>query len=193
MKHWCATLTGSLCLLLAALAPARADDGSERRRIARERAEASARFEARRHECHQRFAVTSCVDEARAEHRRTLISLRRQEAALDEAQRRQRAADRLAAIEEKQRAERERASAPAAQRSEPTVRVSPPRKARGAAAPASAPASAPDRSAEEARQRERFEARQREAQVHREQVERRRQQRDESGKSSPPLPDPAAR
>ena len=52
------------CVLLAALQPAHADDRADRERIARERAEADARFQARRRECEQRFAVTACVDEA---------------------------------------------------------------------------------------------------------------------------------
>lgn len=183
------------CLLLAALAPAHAnDDAAERQRIARERAQAEARFRAQRNECQQRFVVTACVDAARAEHRQTTQRLRREEGVLDEAQRRQRAAARLAAIEEKQRAERERANAPRAPRaaSEAAPRQPRPAHPRAAHEPASAPSPA-ERAAEEARKRERYEARQREAREHREQAEARRVQRDRKGKPpAAPLPDPAA-
>jgi len=95
------TLLAGICVLLASYEPARADDSAERARIARERADVEARFQAQRRECETRFAVTACVDEARAGHRQG-----REEGVLDEAQRRQRAAARLSAIEEKQRAER---------------------------------------------------------------------------------------
>ena len=189
MKRRRVALPSLLCVLLAALEPARADDSAEGSRIARERAEAQARFEARRRECETRFAVTACVDEARAEHRQALQRLRREEGVLDEAQRRQRAAARMAAIEAKQRAERERANAPRAERPGVSPQLRPPRQPAAAPKAASAPASAPDRSAEEARSRARFEARRRDAREHREQAE----QREQNGKKAAPLPDPAAR
>ncbi len=182
------------CVLLAALQPAHADDRADRARIARERAEADARFQARRRECAQRFAVTACVDEARAEHRQTVQRLRSEEGVLDEAQRRQRAAARLAEIEERQRAERERASAPRASREAAPMQVKPPRERPAPAAKnASAPASSPDHAAEEARSRARFEERQRFAREHREQAQARQAQREKDGKKVAPLPDPAAR
>lgn len=194
MKRLRVALLATVCVLLAALEPARADDSAERARIVRERGEVEARFQQRQRDCQARFAVTACVDEARAEHRQALQRLRREEGVLDEAQRRQRAAARLAAIEEKQRAERERASAPRAQRqAEPPLQVRPPRQPAAAARPASAPASAPDRSVDEARKRTRFEERQRDAREHRDQAEQRRVQREKSGKPVTPLPDPAAR
>ncbi len=194
MKRLRVAVLGVVCVLLAALEPARADDSAERSRIARERAQVEARFSQRRRECDQRFAVTACVDEARAEHRQALQRLRREDGVLDEAQRRQRAAARLAGIEEKQRAERERAAAPRVPRdvAAPPVR-SPRPPAAAAARPASAPASAADRSDEAARKRARFESRQREAQAHRRQAEQRQAQREKSGKAVAPLPDPAAR
>ncbi len=193
IKRLRVALLSLLCVLLAALEPARADDSAERSRIARERADAQARFEARRRECETRFAVTACVDEARAEHRQALQRLRREEGVLDEAQRRQRAAARMAAIEARQRAERERANAPRAERPVVSPQLRPPRPPAAAPKAASTPASAPDRSAEEARSRARFEARRREAREHREQAEQRREQREQSGKKAAPLPDPAAR
>ncbi|WP_298827656.1 hypothetical protein [uncultured Piscinibacter sp.] len=174
----------------------RTEDSVERARIARERDQAAAQFEQRKRECMQQFAVTACVDEARATHRQTLLQLRREEGVLDEAQRKQRAQQRLRAIEEKRRAEQDRASAPPATRRPPPLQVKPPRAAQAAsrAAATDRPASAPDRSAEELRSRERFEARQREAQAHRDEVQRRRAEREKAGKKpSAPLPDAAAR
>ncbi|WP_341891813.1 hypothetical protein [Variovorax sp. YR752] len=178
---------------LAAVAqgPAAVDDRAERERIARERSEAAARHDQRRRECEQRFAVTACVDEARAEHRQTMMRLRRQEALLDEAQRKARAAQRLAAIEQKRSEERTRVAVPRAAQ----ARASAPeaRQLRPAASPPAERASAAA-SAAEARSRERFDVRQREAAARREAAQRRRIEREKNGKPpSAPLPDPAAR
>jgi hypothetical protein len=185
-----------ICGLLA-LAPAHADDRQERARIARERAEATQRFEQRQQECEQRFAVTACVDEARAEHRQAMLRLRSQESVLDEAERKRRASQRMAAIRDKVSAEAARDAAPRPVRPAPPMNVTAPRQKPAAppapARPASA-ASSPDRSAQEARSRERFEKRQREAQAHRDEAARRQAEREQPGKTKvAPLPDPAAR
>jgi len=194
MKRRVMRALGLSVMSLALLAPAQADDAAERARIARERAEAQARFEQRQRECAQRFAVTHCVEEARAEHRQALLQLRQQEGVLDEAQRKQRAAARLAAIEEKRRAERERAALPRAERQPAPLELKPPpRQPAASARPASVPASDPDAAVREQRKRARFEARQRDAQVHREEAERRSAERESKGKAGAPLPDPAAR
>ena len=172
---------------------ARADDAAERTRIARERAEATALFEQRQRECGQRFAVTACVDQARAEHRQVLSRLRRQEGVLDEAQRKQRAAQRMADIREKVSAEEARERAPRPARREPELRASTPRPAaspREAATPASQ-ASAAERSAREARSRARFEARQQQAQEQRDAAAKRQADRAAAGKTpAAPLPVP---
>lgn len=194
MKRPATLAFGMAVMPLALLAPAQADEAAERARISRERAEAQSRFEQRQRECAQRFAVTPCVEAARAEHRQALLQLRRQEGVLDEAQRKQRAAARLAAIEEKRRAERERAVEPRAARPPAApLQVKPPRRSAAAAPTASAPASDPVAAAREQRKRARFEARQRDAQVHREEAERRSAERESKGKASAPLPDPASR
>lgn len=194
MKQRMLRALGLAVMPLALLAPAQADDASERARISRERAEAQARFEQRQRECAQRFAVTSCVEEARAEHRQALLQLRRQEGVLDEAQRKQRAAARLAAIEEKRRAEQERAALPRAQRDPAPLQLrTPSRQPAAAARPASAAASDAGATAREQRKRTRFEARQRDAQLHRKEAERRSAERGSKGKAGSPLPDPAAR
>lgn len=186
-------LVGVAAALLLPAVPAQADEASERARIGRERAEAQARFEQRQRECAQRFAITPCVEEARAEHRQTMIQLRRQEGVLDEAQRKQRAAARLAAIEEKQRAEAQRSPVPRASQPVAPMQVRPPRAPVSAPRAAAAPASAADAAQKEQRKRAQFEARQREAKAHREESQRRRAERAAAGKASAPLPDPAAR
>ncbi|MBK7530108.1 hypothetical protein [Piscinibacter sp.] len=116
-----------VCGLLACI-PAQADDRQERARIARERDEATLRFQQRQRECEQRFAVTACVDEARAEHRQALLRLRGQES--DEAERKQRAAQRMAAIREKVSAEAARDASPRPVRPAPAMQVREPRRAR---------------------------------------------------------------
>jgi colicin import membrane protein len=186
-----------LACLAAASHAARADEAGERQRIARERAQAGAVFEQRHRECEQRFAVTTCVEQARSEHRQTLLRLRGQESVLDEAQRKQRAAQRMAAIREKVSAEEAREQAPRAPRREPAMQVSPPRSKAASqplAASAASAARDDDRAAAEARSRARFEARQREAQAQRDAAARRQAERQKSAKPpAPPLPDPAAR
>jgi colicin import membrane protein len=185
----------AVCGLLAC-ASAHADDREERTRIARERGEATLRFEERQRECEQRFAVTSCVDEARAEHRQALLRLRGQESVLDEAERKRRAAQRMAAIREKVSAEAARDAVPRPARPAPAMNVSAPRqKTSASAAPrVASAASSPDRSAQEVRSRERFEKRQREAKAHRDEAARRQAERAKPGKAPvAPLPDPAGR
>lgn len=192
MRCWLLPVCG-----LLACASVHADDRQERARIARERGQATALFEQRRHDCEQRFAVTACVDEARAEHRQALLRLRGQETVLDEAERKRRAAQRMAAIREKVSAEAARDASPRPVRPAPAMNVSAPRQKAAASAapprPASA-ASAPDRSAQEARSRERFEKRQREAKAHRDAAAARQLERSKPGKAPVmPLPDPAPR
>lgn len=109
------------------------DEAVQRERIARER-EAAERLHAQRVEaCQRRFAVTSCLDEARVERRQVVDSLRRQEEVLDGNERRRRAAQRLAEIQQKTEAQA-RLTPPASTR---------PDAAAADAAPAPAPAAAP--------------------------------------------------
>ena len=115
------------------------------------------------------------LDEARADHRQALLRLRGQESVLDEAERKRRAAQRMAAIREKVSAEAARDAAPRPARPAPAMKVSAPRQKPASPSPARVAASAasvPDRSAEEARSRERFEKRQREAKAHRDEIGR---------------------
>jgi colicin import membrane protein len=190
-------------LLLFAVAPslvhaaAPIGDAAERERIAAERAVAETRFVEERLACQRNFVVTSCVDAARKRERDVLTGLRRQEALLDEAQRRQRAAERMAAIRAKVSAEDERRREQAAQpRRERPLLPQPPAAgpmptARAASAPSARGTAA---SAErEARSRARFDARQREAREHREAAQRRSAQRMKQGHApAAPLPAPGA-
>ncbi|WP_046111471.1 hypothetical protein [Aquincola tertiaricarbonis] len=148
-------------MALAAGAATAQGVGEQRARIEREQAAAEARYAEREAVCLQQFIVTACVNEAKAERRAVLERLRNERLALDEQQRKQRAANRLADVEkrrqERAQAEREaagrvaeRASSPAARASVPAVPLPPP-----AAASAVTPRSAPDRSGERARAAER--------------------------------------
>ncbi|WP_127996487.1 hypothetical protein [Piscinibacter defluvii] len=171
-------------------------DAQERARIAAERRAAESAYAEQVRECQGRFAVTPCIEEARAARREKLIVLRRQQALLDEAQRKQRAAERMATIRDKVSAEESRQRQPAgeARAREAPMRIVAPRAGRAAVTPA-APASAASaaRSAAEERKRARYEARQREAQAHREDAQRRAAERAASGKKpSAPLPPASA-
>ena len=186
---------GSLLLVLAvASVPAAADDtSSERARIARERAAVEAQAREAQAECAKRFAVSSCTAEVRADRRSKIQSLDRQSALLDEAQRHQRAAERLERLRQRQ----------AAAASTPPVAIPLPRVARPAAPPASAVPEAPEVDAREAAKASRRDAeardaarraeasagRAREAQAYREEVERRNRER-AAGKHKPAAPLP---
>ncbi len=72
---------------------------TDRQRVSQERAQAQAKHEAASRACYQRFVVTSCLDDARAERRRVLDELQRQESLLNDAERRERAQERLQRID----------------------------------------------------------------------------------------------
>lgn len=185
-----------LCAAVAVtgLAGQELDESVERERIANERAAAETRFAEERLACQKNFVVTSCIDEARRRERATLDHLRRQEAVLDDAQRKRRAADRMAAIRAKVGAEQARRPAPArAPKPEVLLRREPPRAGRPAeAVPAVPAASTAEGAAREARARARFEGRQREARAQREAAQQRAAQRAKEGRQVAPLPVPPA-
>ena len=89
--------------LIVAAAPADAvvDDGVERERIGRERVATEARFAEQERACQERFAVTTCVQEAQHQRRVSLARLRGQQTQLDDEKRRQRAAERTESIRSK--------------------------------------------------------------------------------------------
>ena len=194
-------LCGALPGLGIGLAPAAepTGDAAERERISTERAAVETRFAEQRLACQQNFVVTSCVDEVRRREREALGSLRRQESLLDETQRRQRAAERAAAIRVKISAEEDRQRAPAPQGDLPlqTVapRVGPAARAASEPKPAATPGptaaqreSRGSRELRESRGRARFEARQSEAREHREAAQRRSVERARQDRPAAPLP-----
>ena len=108
---------GLLCALAvgpAAAAPG--DEATQRAALATERRAIEARHAQRERACAERFVVTACLEPARAQRREALTELSQREAALDDAQRTQRAAlrqQRLDAKRARQAADlAERASAP---------------------------------------------------------------------------------
>jgi colicin import membrane protein len=78
-----------------------AEQNAERARILRERKELTQNLEKDRQACYQKLAVTPCLNEARDAHNEKMRDLKRQEVALNNAQRKRAAADRLQAIDER--------------------------------------------------------------------------------------------
>ena len=198
--------------LAGAVAHAQApeDAGAERERIARDRAAVQALFAEREAACQTRFAVTDCVNEAKTQRREALAPLRRQAVALDDAQRQQRAAQRLEDV-------RNKAGSVQVREREVVVRDPPAAARKPVAAPPAEAASAPvrdvkrkpaprrttarapaqlkpeaERRAQEAAALARIEARKQAAQAHREAVEQRNAERAARGKRAAPLPVPAS-
>ena len=196
MRRWILLTVACLGALCAGVARAQTDDAQRRERLGSERAAAQARHDAAVRECEKAFAVTGCMDRAKSERRATLDRLAREEAALDDAQRRRRAEDRRQRIAQKQQAAASRAAASA-----PDVRLRAPRQL-----PPSASAPRPSRRAEprspeveateaaEARRRaEQAQKRRERAAAHEEAVRQRNEQERAAGKvPAAPLPAPGA-
>lgn len=200
-----ALLGGMISLIAGAWAQS---DDAERERIRSERAGVEAAFAAQERACQERFAVTACVDDARRTRRGALAELRRQTTALDEAQRKQRAERRRQAIQDnlaREAAEQRDVPARPARppQAAPSERAVPserePRSARPAPArPIEARVATPtpraegNRIAQEARHRSRFEARQRDARIHQDEVKQRNDAAAARRPPAAPLPVPAA-
>ncbi|MEQ1683455.1 MAG: hypothetical protein ABL916_07375 [Burkholderiaceae bacterium] len=183
----------ALALLLACAAPCALGAGvgtasQERARISSERAAAQAAFVSRERDCQNSFVVTSCVETARRDLREVMLRLRRQEAVLDEMQRRERAAQRLETIRN-----RPAAAEPAPrQASAPEPRAAKPDTPRVRAHAAPVPKlSAQERQKAEALSEQKFEAASQAASARRAAVEKRIAERADSGKKAAPLPVPA--
>jgi len=192
----------SMALLAGPAAAAEsAGDRAERARIQAERAEVERAYALRQEECRQRFVVTSCLDAARRDRRDALELLRQQQVVLNDAQRKQRAAQRIDEIrakvsnEEARRREAEaRARAREKRQQDQAARVRAAAPAATpvtpAATPAPAPSKAPNAAAAAARASE-YDKRQAEAKAHRAAVERRNAERAAKGKPARPLPVPS--
>ncbi|MDB5753297.1 MAG: hypothetical protein JWP65_3718, partial [Ramlibacter sp.] len=88
----------------------------ERQRIGAERAAADAAFEAREKACYGKFGVNDCLDAARRRRNEAVADLRRQEVALNDAERKRRAAERLQDIDARAAAQRQQQAAERRQR-----------------------------------------------------------------------------
>lgn len=175
-------------MLLAVWGTAWADDAAKREQIRHEKQAVVARHAVQQQTCRQQFVVTPCLEKARSARQKALHGLQAQEDALDDAQRRQRAAEQARRVADKTRAAeaREAASSPPREPRPPQAVATRPAK------PAPSPkASAPDRSAAEKRRREAFESRQKEIGEHRRAVEKRNAER-AARKPATPLPVPAS-
>ncbi|HSV35974.1 MAG TPA: hypothetical protein VLI46_10485 [Ramlibacter sp.] len=126
-------------VVLSFAAGAQESDSAERARIGAERVRADAAFRAEEKVCYTRFAVNDCLKAAQSRKREVLADLRRQEVALNDAERRRKAGERLRASEEKQR---ERAEPPARAGSQALGRVRGAQRIEPPALAASSPASA---------------------------------------------------
>ncbi len=165
------------------------DDAAERSRIAAERRAVQAGFDSARAACEKRFVVTECLDAARADRRQALDRLQRQQVVLDEARRRERAAERQRDIETRAASADERDAQP----------LPPVRAAGSAAAPARRPSqTAPAHGASSAsadalaqRRRVTFANRQAAAKEHQRAVDERNARHDAQHKPAAALPVPA--
>lgn len=102
-----------LVLAMSILPPAsqaqdEAGEAAQRERIAAERSQAEAAFQDREKECYRKFAVTDCLNAAKAQRRQVLADLRRQEISLNDAQRKRKAAEHLRSIEQRSSPDRQR-------------------------------------------------------------------------------------
>jgi hypothetical protein len=190
MNRCCAAAVFIAALMLAP--SVHAADTAERERIVAERAAAETTLAQRERECSTRFVVTACVEEARSAYRATVASLRRQQAVLDDTERRQRAVERqqrLSAKEDAAVPPTPRAPRPA-RAARPSVQAD---EAASASAPTPAPAVKPDAiKSQEATRAAAHDARIEAAQAHRAAVERRNAEREKKGKNARPLPLPAS-
>jgi colicin import membrane protein len=87
-------------------------EAAELARINAQRERAEAEYAAQEKACYSRFAVNDCIETARKRRRDALADLRRQEVALNDAERRRRAAERLRDIEARQAEQRTPAPVP---------------------------------------------------------------------------------
>ena len=83
---------------------AQTDPAAQRERIAQARAQDAAQFDAAQDACYQRFAVNRCLADVAVRRRAAEDALRSQEQVLNQAQRMERAAQRVRSQEDKLRA-----------------------------------------------------------------------------------------
>ena len=172
-------------------------EASQRERIARDRAAIEHEAQTAQKRCAQRFAVTDCVDRVKAERRQRLQPLDRELATLDDAQRKRRAAERMAQIQQRQASQADvrpevsvhkrkgSASEPAGPVDTAPESVEPDVRSGAQAAAAQAEAEAAQRAAASAKRAEK-------AKAHRLEVEQRNAERAKQGSPPASLPVPPA-
>jgi hypothetical protein len=176
------------------------DAGMQRQQLAEQRRAVEAAHTQRVADCQRRFAVTACLDEARADRRRALEPLRERELALDARERTQRAEQRRREVERKQRelaarpVLQEPVAAPAENASDPRREAREPPPPRGSPSPElevrsrEREVAAGDRSREAAERAERRREREAAGQARRDKVVERQMERSLRGKNAEPLP-----
>jgi colicin import membrane protein len=137
-----------LGLPLASQSQEDSGEAAQRSRIAAERAQAEALFREQEKACYARFAVSDCLAEAKAQRRQVLADLRRQEIALNDAQRKRKAAEHLRAIEQRSSPEKQQREAQQRDKSLADRQDREAAAARKAAGRAASEASAPAKSAQ---------------------------------------------
>ena len=182
------------CLLAAVLwfgapwAVAQSDADAERARIVHERQQVEADYAAEAARCQAQFIVASCVEKARRLRRSALDRLSREQNVLDDAQRKQRAAERLQRMQDKRKAVADRPPEPAPR----IVQRAAPASAPPGARPVQAPRDDRPSAAEQAQHKATYERRMKEAAEHRREVEQRNAKRAASRKPAAALSVPAA-
>ena len=177
-----------MCASASLMAEGVGTEAQERERIAAERSTAQTAFSSRERHCQNSFVVTPCVENARRDLREVLLRLRRQEAVLDEMQRRERAAQRMESIRNRPTTAEPAASQAAAREARSSARDAPRVRAHEAPAPKR---SVQERRWAEALSEQKFEAASQAAGARRAAVERRNAERAAGGKGVAPLPVPS--
>ena len=193
-------LAGVVVLALFVHAVQADDNAEQRARIARERAVVEREAQAGEAACARQFALTACVERVHGERRVALDRLARQQALLDDEQRKRRAAERLERLQLK-REQAATESATTAASAGPPTRVKPAQLAPATPARDTAAADARANARLEGSRRNESDAAARaaaaasrasEAQAHRDAVERRNALWRKTHKASQPLPTPKA-
>jgi colicin import membrane protein len=192
-----------LVLLFAAAtagaAPAEGD-ATERERLKAARSAIQARYAQEEKACQDRFAVNDCLDRARRTRNAALAQVRKDELALNEAERQRRAAERQEAVDERHsperlQAEEERRAKARAEQAEREERAAEKRAKRAARQDAAAASPAqgekedkrPD-AAEQAQNRARQDERAQEAEARKQRVIQRAAERRKPAASDLPVP-----
>ena len=96
---FCAVSTAATAQNASQVNAEKTDEQTERIRIKSERAALAQSLDQQRQACYQKLAVTPCLNAARDEHNEKMRDLKRQEIALNDAQRKRAAADRVKALD----------------------------------------------------------------------------------------------